>query len=165
MYHEARERHAQLEQIQEERKQLLEIKAEAETISGKWEMWKAKKDRLESRLPLEKDLPFALVSLEHTINQHSLTLHSMRTGGKTVFCSYGKQSLELSLSGKPDSIEVFLDQVAGLTQFIAFDCITWSKQDQQGVKLDLVLELYYIEPAEITAGSAGVNNPGLNCFP
>ncbi len=148
-FHAARDLQAELQQTRTERDAFMAIKDELNQARAEWELLSKEKGRLETIVPLKKELPFLLVELEKTINRHPLHLNHLRTGEKKRHHAYGTILIELGLSGQPAELERFLNRLVNQPHYTAYDSITWNYAPDNEVEVEIGLELYYIDPAGI----------------
>lgn len=148
-FHEAGELREQLIETRSDKEQLMAVKAEAEQIGPERDRLSGEKARLEMLIPLKQELPFALVKFEEAVDRLPATVHKIRAGEQTRYQSFGKVKITLSLSAHSSKIESFLEQVSNLSYLIRIDSITWSGGSDNMDQVDLDLELFFIDPAEL----------------
>ncbi len=134
---------------QSEKAELTALVAEADPIRAEWELLAAEKERLETMVPLEKELPFALVELEKTIKSFPLELRRLQAGEKRFLDNHGLLVVELSIAGPPAAAEAFLGRLTTLPHFLVFDSLTWAYSAEGEVLLDLELELLFVDPDQL----------------
>lgn len=133
-----------------EQKLLLSLTEESATLEEAFLKAKEQREQLSNNLPDLENLPLVLSEMEAFLASKPVTLNSLRIGDTTYYDHHAAVAMQLQVTAEPFHLFNLLEQLELLPQIIYLDYLTWSRQGESGIKMEIQLYLlfYHPEPGE-----------------
>ena len=104
---------------------------------------KADRERLEQLIPSPAALSDVLNNLAMFLRNENTNIDKITIGEIHQYDYYSNIKLELTLSGRPDDISIFVTKFASMDQLLLVENISW-RQDKKSYSAELTITCYLI---------------------
>lgn len=103
-------------------------------------------EQLINKLPDLETLPRVLSELEVILAEKPVALNSLRIGDTEYYDHYAAVTMKLRVTAAPHHLFSLLEGLESLPHVIYFDYLTWTKQSNSDIEMELLVHLLFYHP-------------------